>query len=51
MPEWLEYGVTIFVGAVAVTRLVKYRNHGILKHIGESKVRFRHRLASWRTHG
>ena len=36
MPEWLEYGIGIFIGAVTVAVLVKYRD--------------RLRLTKWRSH-
>jgi hypothetical protein len=45
MPEWIERGVNIFVGALVWVLVVKYRDRGILKRIGESKHRFR----SWLT--
>ena len=41
MPEWLERGVNVFVGALVLVLLVKYRDKGILRRIGESKYRFR----------
>jgi hypothetical protein len=44
MPEWLEHALNIFVGALVLALLVKYRDRGILKRIGESKVKFRHWL-------
>ena len=50
MPEWLEYGIGIFVGAVAIMLLIKYRDRGILKRIGESKYQFRQWLIKWRSH-
>lgn len=45
MPEWIERGVNIFVGALVLALAVKYRDRGILKRIVESKYRFR----SWLT--
>ena len=45
MPEWLERAVNIVVGSLVLALLVKYRDRGILKRIGESKYRFR----SWLT--
>lgn len=50
MPEWLEYGLEIFVGAVAIILVIKFRDRGILKRIGESKHQFRHWLVKWRSH-
>ncbi len=41
MPEWLERAVNIVVGGLVLALLVKYRDRGILKRIGESKYRFR----------
>jgi hypothetical protein len=41
MPEWLERAVNVFVGALVLVLLVKYRDKGILRRIGESKYRFR----------
>jgi hypothetical protein len=41
MPEWIERGVNIFVGALVLVLVVKYRDRGILKRIGESKYQFR----------
>jgi hypothetical protein len=41
MPEWIERGVNIFVGALVLVLVVKYRDRGIVKRIGESKYRFR----------
>lgn len=46
MPEWLERAVNIFVGALALVLMVKYRDRGVLKRIGESKYRFRSWLKS-----
>jgi hypothetical protein len=50
MPEWLEYGTRIFVTACVIVLLVKYRDRGILKRIGESKYQFRQWLTKWRSH-
>ena len=50
MTEWLEYGIGTFVTAVTIVLLVKYRDHGILKRIGESKYQFRQWLIRWRSH-
>ncbi len=50
MPEWLETGIGIFVGAVAIVLLVKYRDRGILKRIGASKYQFRRWLIRSRSH-
>lgn len=47
MLEALGY---VFVGAVAIALLVKYRDRGILKRIGESKYQFRRWLVKWRSH-
>jgi hypothetical protein len=41
MLEWLERVVNVVVGALVLMVLVKYRNKGILRRIGESKYRFR----------
>lgn len=41
MPEWLERAVNVFVGALTLVLMVKYRDRGILRQIGESKYRFR----------
>ena len=41
MPEWLERAVNIVAGSLVLALLVKYRDRGILKRIGESKYRFR----------
>ena len=45
MGEWLERAINLFVGALMLVLLVKYRDRGILKRIGESKYRFRNWLA------
>ena len=50
MPEWLQTGIGIFVGAVTIVLLVEYRDRGILKRIGESKYQFRQWLIKWRSH-
>ena len=50
MSEWLEYGTGVFVGAVALALLVKYRDRGILKRIGESKHQFKQWLMKRRSH-
>ena len=44
MPEWFERAVNMLVGALTLVVVVKYRDRGILKRIGESKVRFRNWL-------
>ena len=44
MPEWLERAVNVFVGALVLVLVVKYRDKGILRRIGESKYRFRNWL-------
>jgi len=44
MPEWLERAVNIVFGGLVMALLVKYRDRGILKRIGESKYRFRNWL-------
>lgn len=41
MSEWIEQAANIFIGALAVVLVVKYRDKGILRRIGESKHRFR----------
>ena len=41
MPEWPERLVNVVVGSLILALLVKYRDRGILKRIGESKYRFR----------
>jgi hypothetical protein len=44
MPEWLERAVNVFAGALVLVLVVKYRDKGILRRIGESKYRFRNWL-------
>ena len=46
MAVWVERAVNVLVGASVLMLLVKYRDRGILKRIGESKLRFR----AWLTH-
>jgi hypothetical protein len=46
MFEWLKPIVDLFAWAVAVGLLVKYRDKGILRQIGQSKYRFRSWLKS-----
>lgn len=41
MPEWVERAVNVFAGALVLVLVVKYRDKGILKWIGDSKYRFR----------
>ena len=41
MSDWIEPAMNIVVGALALDLLVKYRDKGILRRIGESKYRFR----------
>ena len=41
MSELLIPVVNVFVGALAIALLVKYRDRGILRQIGEHKYRFR----------
>ncbi len=41
MPEWVERAVNVVAGGLVLAFLVKYRDRGILKRIGESKYRFR----------
>ena len=41
VPEWLERAVNVFVGALTLVLMVKYRDRGILRQIGASKYRFR----------
>jgi hypothetical protein len=41
MPDWLERGVNVFVGALALALVVKYRDKGILRRIRDSKYHFR----------
>jgi hypothetical protein len=50
MTEWLEYGIGVFVTAVTIVLLVRYRDRGILKRVGESKYQFRQWLIKWRSH-
>jgi len=50
MTDWLEQGTGVFVGAVTIVLLRKYRDRGILKRIGESKYQFRQWLKGWRSH-
>jgi hypothetical protein len=44
MPEWIERAMNIVVGALVLVLLIKYRDRGMLKRIGESKYRFRNWL-------
>ena len=46
MSDWTEPAVNIVFGALALMLLVKYRDKGILRRIGESKYRFRTWLKS-----
>ena len=46
MSDWIEPAMNIVVGALALALLVKYRDKGILRRIGESKYRFRTWLKS-----
>ena len=41
MPAWMEIASNMFVGALTLMLIVKYRDRGVLKWIGESKVQFR----------
>ena len=41
MPVWLERAMNVFFGAAVLMLLIKYRDRGVLKRIGESKLRFR----------
>ena len=41
MPTWLETSINLFVGSLTLVLLVKYRDRGILKRIGDSKLQFR----------
>ena len=41
MSGWMEPAANMFVGALTLMLLVKYRDRGVLKRIGESKLRFR----------
>jgi hypothetical protein len=41
MPVWMETATNMFVGALTLMLVVKYRDRGVLKWIGESKLRFR----------
>ena len=41
MAAWLEVAINMFVGALTLMLVVKYRDRGILKWIGESKLQFR----------
>jgi hypothetical protein len=50
MPEWLERAMNIFVGALVLGILIKYRDKGILKRIAGSKYQFRQWLIKWRSH-
>ena len=47
MSPWMESALNMFVGAVTLMLLVKYRDRGVLKSIGESKRQFR----AWLTGG
>ena len=44
MAEWLERAINLVVGALVLVLVVRYRDRGILKRIGESKYRFRNWL-------
>ena len=46
MSGWIEPVVNNVFGALALALLVKYRDKGILRRIGESKYRFRTWLKS-----
>lgn len=46
MPDWIESAVNVAFGALTLALLVKYRNKGVLRRIGESKYRFRTWLKS-----
>jgi len=41
MPAWMEAATNMFVGALTLMLVVKYRDRGVLKWIGESKLQFR----------
>ena len=41
MPAWMETATNMVVGALTLMLLVKYRDRGVLKWIGESKLQFR----------
>ena len=47
MSGWIEPTVNIVVGALALGLLVKYRDQGILRRVGESKRRSRTWLKGW----
>jgi hypothetical protein len=44
VPEWLDAGVNVFVGALVLALVVKNRDTGILRQIGLSKYGFRNWL-------
>ena len=41
MPAWMEIATNMFMGALTLMLLVKYRDRGVLKWIGASKLQFR----------
>ena len=41
MPAWMEIATNVIVGALTLMLLVKYRDRGVLKWIGQSKLQFR----------
>ena len=41
MNEWLDRAINIFVGALVLVLVVKYRDKGVLRWIGQSKHQFR----------
>jgi hypothetical protein len=45
MPVWVETSLNLVVGALTLALLLKYRDRGILKRIGNSKLQFRAWLA------
>jgi hypothetical protein len=46
MSAWLNPVANLVVGAVTLALVVKYRDRGILRRIGDSKPRFRAWLKS-----
>ena len=41
MAGWMETATNMFVGVLALMLVVQYRDRGVLKWVGESKLRFR----------
>ena len=41
MSPWMEIAANMFVGALTLMLLIRYRDRGVLKWIGQSKLQFR----------